>query len=77
MNLLLERQLRRAFNVDGELPIELWLESLNSETENSNDLSDTDIRKGLAKLILRIEEAYSFHERDIKLRDRSLQISSE
>ena len=77
MNLLLERQLRRAFNVDDKLSIELWLESLTSETESSNNLSDTDIKQGLAKLIPRIEEAYAFHERDIKLRDRSLQISSE
>ncbi|NKW90874.1 PAS domain S-box protein, partial [Alteromonadaceae bacterium A_SAG4] len=77
MNLLLERQLRRAFNVDDKLPIELWLESLTSEKQSSNNLSDTDIKQGLAKLISRIEEAYAFHERDIKLRDRSLQISSE
>ena len=77
MNLLLERQLRRAFNVDDKLPIELWLESLTSEKQSSNNLSDTNIKQGLAKLIPRIEEAYAFHERDIKLRDRSLQISSE
>jgi len=77
LNLLLERQLRRAFNIDDKLPIELWLESLTSEKQSSNNLSDTNIKQGLAKLIPRIEEAYAFHERDIKLRDRSLQISSE
>ena len=77
MNSLLERQLRRAFQLDDTVSIQAWLNSLSDANDNSASHSQQTLKQGLAALIPRIDEAYSFNERDIKLRDRSLHISSE
>ena len=77
MNSLLERQLRRAFQLDDNVSLEAWLNSLSDENDNCKSPSQQSLKRGLAALIPRIDESYTFNERDIKLRDRSLHISSE
>ena len=77
MNSLLERQLRRAFQLNDNVSLEAWLNSLSDESDKSTSPSLQSLKRGLAALIPRIDESYTFNERDIKLRDRSLHISSE
>ena len=77
MNSLLERQLRRAFQLDDTESLAQWLKGLDDDSTDHTSLSLQTLKRGLAVLIPRIDETYTFNERDIKLRDRSLHISSE
>ncbi|TKB04667.1 response regulator [Alteromonas portus] len=77
MNSLLERQLRRAFQLDEAVSLKQWLDSLNEDSVDNTSITHQALKQGLAALISRINESYTFNERDIKLRDRSLHISSE
>ena len=77
MNSLLERQLRRAFQIDDAVSLEQWLTHLSDESDDDTSFTHQALKQGLAALIPRIDESYTFNERDIKLRDRSLHISSE
>lgn len=77
MNSLLERQLRRAFQLDDTESLAQWLKGLDDDSTEHTSLSLHTLKRGLAVLIPRIDESYTFNERDIKLRDRSLHISSE
>ncbi len=77
MTPLLERQLRRAFNLDDTVTLERWLDDLKSKSDDDQIEGTADFKQGLASLISRVDESYAFFERDITLRDRSLRISSE
>lgn len=77
MNSLLERQLRRAFQLDDTESLAQWLKGLDDDSTEHTSLNLQTLKRGLAALIPRIDESYTFNERDIKLRDRSLHISSE
>jgi PAS domain S-box-containing protein len=77
LNSLLSRQLRKAFNIESEERLTEWLASLNTDNDGTTDLSLAALKQGLALLIPRINESYDFHERDLKLRDRSLRLSSD
>lgn len=74
---LLERQLRRAFNLDDTVSLERWLNELKSKSDDDKTKGASDFKQGLALLVSRVNESYAFFERDITLRDRSLRISSE
>ena len=77
MNSLLARQLRRAFKLDDAVSLRQWLKNLDDDSDDETNFSQQTLKQGLAALIPRIDESYTFNERDIKLRDRSLHISSE
>lgn len=77
MSPLLERQIRRAFNLDDTFSLDSWFNELNKDSDHSQSETERELRQGLASLIPRIEESYAFFERDITLKDRSLRISSE
>ncbi|GEA07608.1 hypothetical protein KUL42_23690 [Alteromonas sp. KUL42] len=82
MNPLLSRQLRKAFAIESDSELQEWVNALHSNSNsNENDKSNSNelakLKQGLLTLIPRIEDSYAFSERDMKLKDRSLQISSE
>ena len=74
MNSLLARQIKKAFGLKSIEGLDEWLSALaNSEAK---ELNAKALQEGLVNLLKRIEETYEFHERDLTLRERSLQISS-
>ena len=82
MNPLLARQLRKAFAIESDSELQEWVNTLQSNhycNEHNKDKSEEliQLKQGLCALLPRIEESYAFSERDMKLKDRSLQISSE
>lgn len=82
MNPLLARQLRKAFAIASDSELQEWVNALQSNhycNEHNKDNSEEliQLKQGLRALLPRIEESYAFSERDMKLKDRSLQISSE
>lgn len=74
MNSLLTRQLRKAFGLKSNEQLEQWLSSLD-DTQTS-EMSQHALQRGLKHLIKRVDDSYQFHERDITLRERSLELSS-
>ena len=77
MNPLFSRQLRKAFGFKDDLSLEQWLSKLNNNELENNQEEFNKLRTGLAALLPRVEDSYEAHVRDIVLRDRSLQLSSE
>lgn len=75
MNTLLRRQLKKAFNLNSERELEAWLSELNGQSGTA--LDQAKIIEGFVSFINRVDETYQYHERDITLRDRSLQLTSE
>jgi len=75
VNKLLRRQLKKAFNLNSERELEAWLSELNGQSGTA--LDQAKIMEGFVSFINRVDETYQYHERDITLRDRSLQLNSE
>lgn len=74
MNSLLTRQLKKAFGLKNAEVFDEWLSSLD-DTKTS-EMSQHAFQQGLKRLIKRVDDSYQFHERDITLRERSLELSS-
>jgi two-component system sensor histidine kinase/response regulator len=74
LNLLLARQLKKAFGLKSTEQLEQWLSSLDDT--QTNEMPQHALQKGLKHLIKRVDDSYQFHERDITLRERSLELSS-
>lgn len=75
MNRLLRRQLKKAFNLSSDNELHDWLKAVDEQ--RSTSLHDKKIAEGLASFINRVDDTYCYHDRDITLRDRSLQLNSE
>lgn len=75
MNTLLRRQLKKAFGFSQDGELDDWLGEL--EGTKSTSLDQKKIAEGLSSFISRVNDTYHYHDRNITLRDRSLQLNSE
>jgi len=73
---LLGRQVRRAFAVDDDDAAAAFLHSLSELDRTQLPPSVARLLDGLPDLIRRVGETYDQHERDLTLRNRSLELSS-
>jgi PAS domain S-box-containing protein len=76
MNRILRRQLRRAFSVASDEELAALLETAPGSDPAALPARAT-VARGLGSLLARIGETYDQYERDLTLRSRSLELSSE
>ena len=72
----LESQFRNAFSLSSEQDPKAWLYDLLKTKENLTQVNERLIH-GLLHLVDDIEDAYHRHETEIKLRERSLNLSAD
>ncbi|MEZ5458929.1 MAG: ATP-binding protein [Steroidobacteraceae bacterium] len=77
MHRLLKRQLRRALQLPAGVEPDAWLQALQAGATHAPDGSSMDWPGALLQLSAAIGESYTQLERDLALRARSLEISSQ
>lgn len=84
LNSLLSRQLRKAFKLQSDDALKEWLDLLDSVSDDAQSdnqstslMNVQELKRGLLALIPKVDDSYNFNQRDLSLRDRSLQLSSE
>ncbi|MDO9180036.1 MAG: response regulator [Agitococcus sp.] len=75
---LLNRQLRRLFALDSPESLEQLLHDLVDDSQNSdNNAAIRRLHHHFGEFLLKIDEAYLYANRDLELRSRSLELSSQ
>lgn len=74
---LLKRQIRRLFNIDSPQALQSIIDELPSLLSHSTSESMTQLLTHFGRFLHQVDDAYLQAERDLELRSRSLEISSQ